>query len=104
MGSSRSINKCRTFLAFDFRLTGADAGTYPAFQTNNSSVQEKSDSQSSSSSSGNQPAYGPSSGHPTQVNHLMGDASVHGLNKLIDVSAYTFLITKAGNDPNPTMP
>ena len=34
----------------------------------------------------------------------MGDASVHGLNKHIDVSAYMFLITKAGNDPNPTMP
>jgi hypothetical protein len=45
------------------------------------------------------PIYGPSSGHPSVVNHLMGDGSVQALNKDLDIAAYFFLITKANGDP-----
>ena len=50
------------------------------------------------------PVYGPSSGHSAIVNHLMADGSVHCLSKQIDCSAYMFLITKNGSDPNPPIP
>ncbi len=76
----------RTFLSFDFRPGQADAGTYPAFD-------------------GSQPAYGPSSPHPTTVNHLMGDGSVQAISKEIDPAFYMFLITRAGGDPyHPDVP
>ena len=52
----------------------------------------------------NCPVYGPSSGHSAIVNHLMADGSVHCLSKQIDCSAYMFLITKNGSDPNPPIP
>jgi hypothetical protein len=92
-------------LSFNFSPNGADANSYGTFQTgatltsitgaNGGTIQE---------SAPNTPLYGPSSGHPSIVNHLMGDASVHSLNKQMDVAAYTFLITRNGGDPNPTMP
>ena len=104
-GSSGGYTSFRTFLACDFRPTGGDAGTYPPFTTDNHcQPSRKVGSQSSSSTTSNTPAFGPSSGHPTTVNHLMGDGSVQGLSKQIDVSAYMFMITKAGNDPNPPAP
>ena len=34
----------------------------------------------------------------------MADGSVHCLSKQIDVSAYMFLITQNGGDPNPPIP
>ncbi len=87
----------RTFLAFNFSPTGADAGTYPTFATNASPTEEADWPPTTPTS--NTPNYGPSSGHPTIVNHLMADGSVWSLHKDIDVSAYMFLITKAGGDP-----
>jgi hypothetical protein len=50
------------------------------------------------------PMCGPSAGHPTGVNHLMGDGSVRTLDKNIDVPAYFFLITRANHDPAVTLP
>ena len=75
----------RTYLAFDFSPRGADAGTYPPFGPG--------------STNGEQPAYGPSSGHADVVNHLMGDGSVQSISKKIDAATYMFLITKNGGDP-----
>jgi prepilin-type N-terminal cleavage/methylation domain-containing protein len=112
----QSYSSYRTYLAFDFSPNGADKQTYPQFATTNelSSVQgmQTSGGQQSystyASQNGagqpNQPAYGPSSGHPAVVIHLMADGSVHALSRQIDVSAYMFLITKNGNDPAPYIP
>ena len=51
----------------------------------------------------NQPADGPTSGHPYIVNHLFADGSAHCLSKQIDVTAYMFLITRSGHDSNSTL-
>ncbi len=72
----------RTFLAYDFRPTGADAGKYedPGF--------------------GPTPAaYGPSSTHPGVVVCGMGDGSVQALSKQVDAANLFFFITKNNNDP-----
>ena len=42
---------------------------------------------------------GPSSGHPSVVNHLFVDGSVRSLRKDIDFCSYFFLITKSNGDP-----
>ena len=72
----------RTFLAYDFSPTGADAGKYedPGF--------------------GQTPAaYGPSSMHPGIVVCGMGDGSVQALSKQIDAANLFFDITKNNADP-----
>ena len=102
----------RTYLSFDFRPTGADKGTYPRFNTNNRTVSGLPGGSGAKYIMGangdgpqsNQPAYGPSSGHSYIVNHLFADGSVHSLSRQINVSAYMFLITKNGGDPNPPIP
>ncbi|MGO8690942.1 MAG: DUF1559 domain-containing protein [Thermoguttaceae bacterium] len=102
----------RTYLSFDFGPTGADKGTYPLFNTNNRTVSGLPGGSGAKYTMGangdgpqsNQPAYGPSSGHSAVVNHLFADGSVHSLSRQIDVSAYMFLITKNGGDPNPPIP
>jgi hypothetical protein len=73
----------RTFLAYDFRPTGADAGKYE-----------------DAGFAKTAPAYGPSSMHPAVVICGMGDSSVHAISKRIDAAALFFLITKHGNDPS----
>ncbi len=120
--SGTPYSQFRTYLAFDFRLgVGADSGKYPPFNVQNSlsSVQGSGGSSYTSavqtaetvsgqgappSTTPNCPVYGPSSGHSAIVNHLMADGSVHCLSKQIDCSAYMFLITKNGSDPNPPIP
>ena len=97
----------RTFLQFDFSPTGVDRGTYPQFKTGNafSGVTGQDGTKIAETMvNSNTPAYGPSSGHPSVVNHLMGDASVHSLSKQIDVTAYMFIITRNGGEPNPALP
>ena len=73
----------RTFLAFDFSRP-PDADSYPSPMLGISL-----------------PAgyYGPSSGHPSVVNHLMADGSTKSLARDIDVAVYMFLITRSGSDP-----
>jgi hypothetical protein len=78
--ASPEVKSLRTFLAYDFRPDGKDAGTYPA-------------------SVGRTPSYGPSSAHPGVVNHLFNDGTVRSLNKDIDCALYFFAITRKGNDP-----
>ena len=68
----------RTFLEFDFM--GEDQNTYPALQNN-------------------QPLYGPSSGHPSAVCHLLADGSATPITKEVDVCAYFFVITRNNGDP-----
>ena len=72
----------RTFLAYDFSPTGADAGKYedPGFGPT-------------------PPAYGPSSMHPEVVVCGLGDGSVLSISKQIDAANLFFLITKNNNDP-----
>jgi len=72
----------RTFLSYDFRPSGPDAGTYedPGF-------------------SPTPPTFGPSSMHPEVVICGMGDGSVQAISKQIDAANLFFLITKNGNDP-----
>ncbi len=102
----------RTYLGFDFGPSGADKSAYPRFNTNNPRLNGLPGLNGATYTMGkngdgpqsNQPAYGPSSGHPSVVNHLMADGSVHSLNKQIDVSAYMFLITRDGGDPSPPIP
>jgi len=43
--------------------------------------------------------YGPSSAHETIVHHLFADASVHPINRDIDVATYMYLITRKSGDP-----
>ena len=83
----------RTFLSYDFGPRGTEAAAYAKYApltTNNIGQPGKV----------NAPDYGPSSGHTVVVNHLMVDGTVKGLNRQIDVTAYMFMITKAGGEPN----
>jgi hypothetical protein len=105
--TTEKYSSYRTFLQFNFSPTGADKGTYPQFTTGNgfSGVTGQDGTKiAETMANSNTPAYGPSSGHPSVVNHLMGDASVHSLSKQIDVAAYMFIITRNGGDPNPSLP
>ena len=72
----------RTYLAYDFRPTGADAGAYedPGFSSTPA-------------------AYGPSSMHPGVVICGMADGSTQALSKQIDAANLFFLITKNNSDP-----
>jgi type II secretory pathway pseudopilin PulG len=45
------------------------------------------------------PDYGPSSGHPGVVNHLVADGTVHSVSKKVDPVLYFFLITRNNGDP-----
>ena len=93
---------------FDFRPTGEDRATYPQFKTGNafSGVTGQDGTKiAETMANSNTPAYGPSSGHPAVVNHLMADAyGILSLSKQIDVSAYMFIITRNGGEPNPSLP
>jgi hypothetical protein len=70
------------YSAYDFSPGGKDAGAYP-------------------SSVGRTPKYGPSSGHPTVVNHLFGDGEVRSLTRDVDYAMYFFAITRRNDDPAP---
>ncbi len=76
----KDIQNARTYLAFDF--AGKDKGAYP-------------------DSAGRRPTYGPSSTHPTTVNHSFADASVRSISKTVDYAAYFFAITRNNGDPSP---
>ena len=47
--------------------------------------------------------WGPSAGHPQVVNHLFGDGTVKNIRKDINYGSYFFLITRSGNDFNPSL-
>ncbi len=84
----------RTYLSFKF--DGADAinpadgaPMYPTF------------GMGAPATNANRPIYGPGSGHPMSVNHLLADGGVLSIPKDCDVSAYFFMITRSNGDPNP---
>lgn len=70
-----------TFLDINFSPTGIHCGPYPT-------------------AVGRTPQLGPSSGHPSVVNHLFGDGSARGIRKDVDYDCYFFLITRDNNDPS----
>jgi hypothetical protein len=75
------IQALRTYLSYDFSPRGKNASAYP-------------------SSVGRTPKYGPSSGHPSVVNHLRGNGAVFSVRKDIDFTIYFHAITKSNDDPN----
>jgi type II secretory pathway pseudopilin PulG len=87
--ASTYIQGLRTYLAYDF--PGTDAGLYPNPAT----------PVVGNISTGNPKTYGPSSGHPSVVNHLFGDGAVHTVRKDVDFAMYFFAITRNNGDPAP---
>lgn len=83
-----TIQQMRTYLAYDF--SGTENGKYPDPKTN---------FQNLFGTGGNPPAYGPSAGHPSVVNHLFVDGAVRSLKKDIDFALYFFAITRNNGDP-----
>ena len=71
------IKRLKTYLAYDFNI--ADPGPYVGSDPRNT--------------------YGPSSGHPGVVNHLLGDGTVRCVSKDVDFFFYMIRITRAGGDP-----
>jgi prepilin-type processing-associated H-X9-DG protein len=112
------ITPLRTFLAFDF--LHADAGSYAIYNASTnggnyrmaaptgnwptSAVPTQLAAGSVLTLYTENPACGPSSGHPGGVNHLFGDGSVKTLARDTDVATYWYLITRAGHDPAPNVP
>jgi prepilin-type N-terminal cleavage/methylation domain-containing protein len=84
--ASTQIQAMRTYLAYDF--PGTDSGKYP-------------DPATPVVGSWNNKMFGPSSGHPTVVNHLLGDGAVHTVRKDVDFAMYFFAITRNNGDPAP---
>jgi prepilin-type N-terminal cleavage/methylation domain-containing protein len=82
----------RTFLAYDFSPSSADAGLYKTLGDPWATAVVQEAAYVS-------PSYGPSSAHPAVVIVGMGDGSTQALSKRIDVANLFFLITKANNDP-----
>ncbi|HOM17489.1 MAG TPA: DUF1559 domain-containing protein, partial [Thermoguttaceae bacterium] len=81
-----SIRQLKTYLAYDFSL--GDPGYYTHLEP-----------QSTLQPNGRQAQYGPSSGHPGVVNHLLADGAVRSVSKKVDFCMYFFLITKSNGDP-----
>jgi type II secretory pathway pseudopilin PulG len=94
----------RTYLAYDF--INVDSGKYP---DPNGGPGPKAgvivgNSGPPNGSLGSYNAYtcGPSSGHPSVVNHLFGDAAVRTIRKDVDFAMYFFAITRNNGDPAPS--
>jgi hypothetical protein len=81
----------RCWIAYDFSTNSPDHQAY--YTEDNTGLQ------TAFGSSHKSPYYGPSSGHPAVVNHLMGDQSVQAISKQVDIPAYFFMITRYGSDP-----
>jgi len=72
-----TVQAYKTYMQYDFALQ--DPGPYVGLETTN--------------------LYGPSSGHPGVVNHLLCDGAVRSVSKDEDATTYMFLITRNGGDP-----
>ncbi len=75
--AAAEIRRLKTYLGYDFAASdpGPYAGVGPAS------------------------TYGPSSGHPGVVNHLLADGSARSISKGVDFAAFMFAITRDGGDP-----
>jgi prepilin-type N-terminal cleavage/methylation domain-containing protein len=78
------IQQLRTFLIYDFQQ--GDIYPDPKVAVN--------------ALVGNKPTYGPSSGHPSVVNHVFVDGAVRSIAKNVDFALYFFAITRNNGDPN----
>jgi len=80
--ASETIQNLKTYLQYDFvaQVPGVYQGVYDT-------------------SGDYANLYGPSSGHPGVVNHLMCDGAVRSVSKEEDFCAYFFLITRNNADP-----
>jgi prepilin-type N-terminal cleavage/methylation domain-containing protein len=85
-----------TFFSLEFGLAGKNSGVYPL----------NPGATPCQLLSGRTPnvadIYGPSSGHPSVINCLLGDGSVRGIRKDVDASALFFGVTRNNNDPAAT--
>lgn len=81
-----AIRALKTYLAYDFAL--GDPSYYQHLE-----------SAALLQPNGRQCQYGPSSGHPGVVNHLLADGAVRSVSKKVDFCSYFFLITKNNGDP-----
>ena len=81
-----AIRALKTYLAYDFSIP--DPNYYQHLE-----------STSALQPAGRQAQYGPSSGHPGVVNHLLADGAVRSISKKVDFCMYFFLITKNNGDP-----
>jgi hypothetical protein len=94
--ASSYIQECRTYLAYDF--TDTKNMPYP----NPIEGQFYQSPEMSGTDQGCKPTYGPSSGHPSVVNHVFADGSVHSIKKEVDFAMYFFAITRNNGDPSPS--
>jgi hypothetical protein len=96
----------RTYLAYDF--VNIDAGLYPDPNPGPASPPQRAgligNNGPAKGALGNYNSYtyGPSSGHPSVVNHLFGDAAVRTIRKDVDFAMYFFAITRNNGDPAPS--
>jgi prepilin-type N-terminal cleavage/methylation domain-containing protein len=96
----------RTYLAYDF--VSVDAGSYPDPNIGPTPTQKvgiignNGPAKGAALGSYNSYACGPSSGHPSVVNHLFGDAAVRTIRKDVDFAMYFFAITRNNGDPAPS--
>jgi prepilin-type N-terminal cleavage/methylation domain-containing protein len=96
----------RTYLAYDF--VNVDAGKYPDPNTGPTPPQKAGIVGNNGPANGSLGSYnsyecGPSSGHPSVVNHLFGDAAVRTIRKDVDYAMYFFAITRNNGDPAPNI-
>jgi prepilin-type N-terminal cleavage/methylation domain-containing protein len=107
----------RTYLAYDFVNT--DAGKYPdpnggplppasgnpvgTPSTDKAGLMGAVGPASGALGTYNAYTCGPSSGHPSVVNHLFGDAAVRTIRKDVDFAMYFFAITRNNGDPAPNI-
>ncbi len=85
----QAIQQLNTYLVYDFNLQ--DPGIYVSLDSSPVTVPGSSVARSQQ--------YGPSSGHPGVINHLLADGAVRSVSKRVDFCTYMFLITRNGGDP-----
>ncbi len=108
-GSGVTTTGLMTWLMFDFSPQGTYSGTSTAgfYSTYGdpgggwqlTDTKTPTAQNGNQTSSGNGPAWGPSSAHPAICVVGFGDGSVTALSKRTDAANFFFLITKNNNDP-----
>ncbi len=84
--ANQTVQTYKTYMQYDFQLS--DPGPYAGMETT-----------AALPPTGRTCKYGPSSGHPGVVNHMLADGTVRSLSKKTDYCAYFFSITRNGGDP-----
>ncbi len=96
--AASTVQLMRTYLQYDFPNT--NAGQYPDPSNLPSNLANLCNI-AGGVPPYNSKTYGPSSGHPSVVNHLFGDGAVRTIRKDVDFAMYFFAITRNNNDPAP---